>query len=446
MAMAGTPSQTNTIPGSESGQGGAMALVTTLFFMWGFLTCLNDILIPHLKSIFELSYAEVILVQFAFFSAYAIFSVPAGRVIEWLGYQGTMVAGLLTMAAGALLFVPAARIPSFPLFLTALMVLAAGITALQVAANPYVAVLGPARSASSRLNLTQAFNALGTTVAPFFGSALILTTLVKSSAELKALGPEQLTSYRIGQAESVIGPYLGLGVVLVLLAAAIGFYRLPKIASAEGSHQEIENLQDSIWRHRNLVLGAIGIFVYVGGEVSIGSFLINYFHMDIMGGMPEKAAARLVAFYWGGAMVGRFLGSAVLRHVATRKLLAFNACAAALLVVTSMLSTGPLAVYSIILVGFFNSIMFPSIFTLGLGGLGKLTGKGSALLCVAIVGGAVIPEIEAVLADRIGLHYAFIVPVLCYLYIAWFGGAVREVGREEAPSAAAIEVSASASS
>jgi FHS family L-fucose permease-like MFS transporter len=432
MGIASSQSQKVTAPGSEQVQGGAMAMVTTLFFMWGFLTCLNDILIPHLKEIFDLNYAKVMAVQLCFFSAYAVFSWPAAKVIEWIGYKRSMVAGLLTMAAGALMFIPAARIPSFPLFLTALVVLAVGIVQLQVAANPYVAVLGPARTSSSRLNLTQAFNSLGTTLAPFFGSALILSTTLKSAADKKLMNTEQLSAYRVEQAHSVITPYFGLAIVLTLLAISIALFRLPKIASVEGSLEEVSHLGDSVWRHRNLVLAAIGIFVYVGGEVSIGSFLINYFHQDFMGGIAEQVAGRLVAFYWGGAMVGRFLGSYLLQRISTRRLLTFNAGAAAALVVISMSTTGPLAMYSILAVGFFNSIMFPSIFTLGIGGLGKLTGEGSAVLCIAIVGGAIIPEIQGVLADTIGIHHAFIIPVLCYAYIAWFGGAAREVGREEA--------------
>lgn len=431
MAMPMSQSKSTTPPSIERSHGGAMAMVTTLFFMWGFLTCLNDILIPHLKSIFDLNYAQGMMVQFAFFSAYAIFSIPAGFVIEWIGYKGTMVAGLLTMSAGALLFIPASRLPSFPLFLVALAVLAVGIVSLQVAANPYVAVLGPERSASSRLNLTQAFNSLGTFLAPFFGSALILSATLKGNDEIKAMTSAQLSNYRIDQAHSVIMPYFGLAVVLMLLAIVIGLYRLPKIREAEASHRELENVHDSIWNHKNLILGAIGIFVYVGGEVSIGSFLVNYFHQDFMGAMPERAAARLVAFYWGGAMVGRFLGSALLQKISTRKLLSFNALAATTLVILSMLTSGSIATYSILLVGFFNSIMFPSIFTLGIGGLGKLTGKGSAIMCMAIVGGALIPEVQGLLADRIGIHHAFIVPVLCYLYIVYFGSVVREAGRED---------------
>jgi FHS family L-fucose permease-like MFS transporter len=281
------------------------------------------------------------------------------------------------------------------------------------------------------LNLTQAFNSLGTTLAPFFGGALILSASVKGADQIKTMSSAQLSSYRIEQAHSVITPYFGLAIVLVLLATVIGLYKLPKIQSAESLPSELENIQDSVWNHKSLILGAIGIFVYVGAEVSIGSFLINYFHQDFMGGMPPQAAARLVAFYWGGAMAGRFIGSALLQKISTRKLLACNALVACALVVTSMLSYGSVAVCSIILVGFFNSIMFPSIFTLGIGGLGKLTSKGSAIMVMAIVGGALIPPVQGLLADRIGIHHAFIVPVICYLYIAYFGAVVREPGRED---------------
>src|SRR5438067_1112638 len=397
----------------------AMAMVTTLFFMWGFLTCLNDILIPHLKSIFDLNYAEVMLVQFAFFSAYFFFSIPSGKLIDRIGYKRAMVAGLFTMGVGALLFIPAASAPSFPLFLSALIVLAAGITVLQVSANPYVAVLGPARTASSRLNLTQAFNSLGTTIAPTFGSKLILGAVAAPLAVevLRQLSPEQLHAYRISQAASVKGPYIGLALALLLLAVIIAFFKLPRIESAE-AHGEVH---DSVWRHRHLVLGAIAIFVYVGAEVSIGSFLTNYFNRSDIGGLSLQDAADLLKYYWGGAMVGRFVGSALLQKISTGKLLGFNAIMASLLVAASMLSFGHFAVWTILLVGLFNSIMFPSIFTLGVDGLGPLTGDGSALLIAAIVGGAIVPELQGLLADRIGIHHAFILPVLCYLYIAYYG-------------------------
>lgn len=408
---------------------GAMAMVTTLFFMWGFLTCLNDILIPHLKAIFDLNYAKVMLIQFSFFLAYFLFSLPSGKVIEWFGYRHRMVAGLCTMGVGALLFIPAASLPSYSLFLGALMVLAGGMTLLQVSANPYVAVLGPARTASSRLNLTQAFNSFGTFIAPYVGSALILGGATLGAAEMKLLSSDQLQAYRIHQASSVKLPYLGFSLALFLLAIVIAFYKLPVIESVEPHRGELASMQDSIWKHKNLVLGTIGIFVYVGGEVSIGSFLVNYMKEPEIAGFIEKVAARYLMFYWGGAMVGRFLGSALLQRVSTRKALGTAAAIAALLVLTSMLSTGSIAMWSILAVGFFNSIMFPSIFTLGIDGLGKLTSRGSAILIAAIVGGAVVPELQGLLADRIGIHHAFILPVLCYGYILYFSTAAHEIGR-----------------
>jgi FHS family L-fucose permease-like MFS transporter len=485
-------STTVTASGDERSYAVPLATVTTLFFMWGFLTCLNDILVPHLKSIFDLNYARVMLIQFAFFGAYFIFSIPSAKVIDWIGYQRSMVLGLLTMGLGAFLFVPAASVPSFPLFLGALIVLAAGITCLQVAANPYVTVLGKPQTASSRLNLTQAFNSLGTFLAPFFGSLLILSAAPKTMAEIRALAPDALQAYRLHEAATVKTPYVGLGLALVILAIAIGSFKLPKIEHAQ--HKVGEKVNDSIWKHPNLIFGAIGIFVYVGAEVSIGSFLVNYFHEAQIGGLAEKLAASFVAFYWGGAMLGRFIGSNLLGGakstymsavtavsialillsypierqmpagyepgvpnltwlawllVAGRPLLALVAivsaviailaalrggrmaartgillgvCAisTAVLVSLSMLTTGHLAMWSIILVGFFNSIMFPSIFTLGVAELGPLTGDGSGILIMAIVGGALIPVMQGWIADRIGIHHAFFLPVVCYLYILFF--------------------------
>jgi MFS transporter, FHS family, L-fucose permease len=397
--------------------GAPLATVTTLFFMWGFLTCLNDILVPHLKSIFDLNYTRVMLIQFAFFGAYFIFSIPSAKVVDWIGYQRSMVVGLLTMGIGAFLFVPAASAPSYPLFLAALIVLAAGITCLQVAANPYVTVLGKPETASSRLNLTQAFNSLGTFLAPFFGGLFILTAAPDMN-QIRALAPDALQAYRLHEAATVKLPYIGLGIALVILAVAIGSFKLPKIEHAQ--HQLGEKLNDSIWRHPNLIFGAIAIFVYVGAEVSIGSFLVNYFGQPEIGGLTEKVAASFVAFYWGGAMVGRFLGSALLQKMKTGGLLGICAVCAAALVAISMLTSGHVAMYSIILVGFFNSIMFPSIFTLGVAELGPLTGDGSGILIMAIVGGAIIPVAQGWIADHIGIHHAFFLPVICYLYILFF--------------------------
>ncbi len=395
-----------------------LAVVTTLFFMWGFLTCLNDILVPHLKPIFDLNYTEIMLIQFAFFGAYFLFSIPSAKLIDWIGYQRSMVLGLLTMGAGAFLFVPAASVPSYPLFLVALIVLAAGITCLQVAANPYVTVLGNPSTASSRLNLTQAFNSLGTFLAPFFGGLFILSAAPKTIDEIRALAPDALRAYRLHEAATVKTPYVGLGLALVLLAIAIGSFKLPKIPQAQ--HQIGEKVNDSIWKHRNLIFGAIGIFVYVGAEVSIGSFLVNYFSQPEIGGFTEKVAASFVAFYWGGAMVGRFIGSGLLQKMKAGRLLGICAICAASLVTISMLSTGHFAMWSIILVGFFNSIMFPSIFALGVAELGPLTGDGSGVMIMAIVGGAILPLAQGAIADRIGIHHAFFLPVICYLYILFF--------------------------
>jgi len=400
---------------------GAMAMVTTLFFMWGFLTCLNDILIPHLKSIFDLNYAQIMLVQFSFFSAYAVFSFPSGKIIDWLGYKRAMVIGLCTMGLGALLFVPAASLPSYPLFLTALIILAAGMTILQTSANPYVAVLGPARTAASRLNLTQAFNSLGTFIAPWVGSTLIIGAVAAPVAVevLRKMAAPELQAYRVSQAASVKGPYIGFALVLFLIAVVIGFYKLPTIPSAQ-SHGEKGTSYFDLIHHPHLIFGALGIFTYVGAEVAIGSFLVNYLNHPQIGNLTLTKAAYMLSYYWGGAMVGRFVGSALLQKIPAGKMLAFNAAIACILVITSMLTFGHVAMWTILLIGLFNSIMFPSIFTLSIDGLGPLTGKGSAVLVAAIVGGAIIPELQGLMADRVGIHHAFILPALCYMYIVFF--------------------------
>jgi FHS family L-fucose permease-like MFS transporter len=401
----------------------AMSMVTTLFFMWGFLTALNDILVPHLKSIFELNYTRVMLINSAWFGAYFVFALPAGKLIEKIGYKRTMVVGLVIMAGGALLFLPAANVPSFEFFLAALIVLATGVTALQVAANPYVTVLGPSRTASSRLNLTQAFNSLGTTIAPYVGGHLILAAAMLTSSELQRLSAPALLAYKQHEASSVKLPYVGIAVALTALALAIAMFNLPKIEATREFRPmgETDAAAKNLWKQRQLVLGALAIFLYVGAEVSIGSFLINYFAQPEIGNMTVKAAAGLVSLYWLGAMIGRFIGAAVLQKLSTRTVLGTVAVVACLLVLTSMASTGWLAMGTIICVGLFNSVMFPSIFTLGIEGLGPLTGKGSGLLVQAIVGGAIIPVAEGALADHIGIHYAFILPALCYIYIAYYG-------------------------
>ena len=401
----------------------AMSIATTLFFMWGFLTSLNDILIPHLKGIFSLSYTGAILVQFAFFVSYAVFALPGGKIVEWIGYKRTMIVGLLTMTTGALLFIPASKAASFPFFLGALIVLAAGITVLQVAANPYVANLGPQRTASSRLNLAQAFNSFGTFLAPFFGGWLILSH-IPAVVEGPELTGAALHASQMQQASSVQIPYLGIALALAVLAIALALVKLPTMDFTQDFRPGEANplTGDKLRNHPQLFLGALGIFVYVGAEVSIGSFIINYLHLPNIGDLTLARAGFFLSFYWGGAMVGRFVGAAILRRFSTGKVLGIAAIMAAALVLLSMLSFGHVAMFSIIAVGLFNSIMFPSIFTLGLADLGPLTGRGSSFMVAAIVGGAIIPLAQGKIADSsIGLHHAFVLPVLCYAYIAYFG-------------------------
>ena len=420
MAISGASQQGYSVSSGSgsSSTGRALAMVTTLFFIWGFLTSLNDILMPHLQDIFSLNYFQSGFIQFAFFGSYCVFALPAGKVIELIGYKRTMVVGLAVMAIGAFLFVPAAAAPSYPFFLAALIVLAAGITVLQVAANPYVSVLGPASTASSRLNLTQAFNSLGTTLAPFFGGYFILRSV--DPARLKQLST--VAAHQL-EASTVKLPYIGIGLTLILVAAAVAIFKLPRIQTTQEFRPigNTDNPMGSLWQHRNLVLGVVAIFVYVGAEVSIGSYLIKYFVQPDTGNLTTARAASYVAFYWGGAMIGRFIGAGVLQRVKSGTAVGFVSIVACLLTLLSIMSSGSLAVWSILLVGLFNSIMFPSIFTLGIAGLGPLTGKGSGLLVMGIVGGALIPLAEGKAADHIGLQHAFIIPALCYIYIAYYG-------------------------
>ncbi|HKI12739.1 MAG TPA: sugar MFS transporter [Candidatus Acidoferrum sp.] len=419
---------------------GPLAILTTLFFMWGSLTSLNDVLIPYVQHVFKIRLAASMLIQTAFFSAYFIFSIPASKIIDWIGYKKAIVVGLFTMVVACLAFYPAARIPSFPFLLAALIILATGITILQVAANPYVAILGKPKTASSRLNLTQAFNSLGTAVFPWIGARLILGTTA-AAVNLNASA----------EANAVVKLYVYFfATALTLLAIGIGLSKLPTISTAQ--HHLGERVDDSVWKHPNLVFGAIGIFVYVGGEVAIGSSIANYLALDNIGGfissanIPDAAmryraaiavAAKYISLYWMGAMVGRFIGSALLQKIKPGKLLALAAIMAGLLVTISVTASGHTAMWSILAVGLFNSIMFPCIFTMGIAELGPLTGDGSGILNMAIVGGAIVPWIVGKAADLInrsyyptmsqgetswgqGIHYALIAATFCYLYILFF--------------------------
>ena len=399
----------------------ALGVLTTIFFMWGFLTCLNDILIPHLKSVFQLGYFQAMLVQFTFFGAYFLMALPAGWMVAALGYKKGIVAGLAIAGVGALGFWPAATLQLYPAFLAALFVLATGITVLQVAANPYVALLGPERTSSSRLTLAQALNSFGTFLAPLFGGMLILSSVVKSPAELAALPPAEHLAYQAQQAQAVQGPYIGLAVVLFLLAVFVWLFRLPALSEATDKGDHARHGFAEVLRHPHVLFGVLGIFFYVGAEVSIGSFMVNYLSMPDIGHLSEQQAAKYVSWYWGGAMLGRFAGSALMAKFSPRKLLATFAAINALLVLTTMSSSGALAMYSIIAIGLFNSIMFPTIFALGIERLGPMTSKASSLLIMAIVGGAIMPPLQGLFADHIGLQHAFFLPLLCYLYIVFYG-------------------------
>ncbi|USJ00989.1 L-fucose:H+ symporter permease [Xanthomonas prunicola] len=414
--------------------GVALSVVTTIFFMWGFLTCLNDILIPHLKAVFELNFAQAMLVQFTFFGAYFLMSLPAGWLVNRLGYKQGIVAGLAVAAVGALGFWPAAELRVYGAFLGALFVLATGITILQVAANPYVALLGPERSASSRLTLAQALNSLGTAIAPLLGGWLILANTVMSSDQLKALPEAEQLAYRVQEAQAVQGPYIGLGIVLFLLAIFVFLFRLPALTDASAQKDESKHSLLDALRHPHVRFGVLAIFFYVGAEVAIGSLMVNYFSLPQIGGFTEREATKYVSAYWTLAMIGRFIGSALLAKLSPRVLLSVFAAINAVLLGLTMASGGMLAVYALVAIGLFNSIMFPTIFTLGIERLGPLTGRASSLLIMAIVGGAIVPYLQGLLADSIGLHESFVLPLLCYLYIVFYGiwgsrlrGALAEV-------------------
>lgn len=428
-------------------------VVTTLFFMWGFITVLVDALVPRLRDVFELTYFQSGIVQFAFFTAYAVFSIPGGVLISKIGYKKGAVVGLFMMSAACLLFYPAAEFRVFAIFLLAMFVLAGGITILQVAANPYVAALGPEETASSRLNLAQAFNSLGTTIAPLISAAFILSNSVLSSSEINVLSESERLSYYASEASAVQGPFIVLAFVLIGLALAFSAFKLPKIL--EGEDQKTGSYKVAL-KKKHLTFGALGIFVYVGAEVSIGSYLVNYFlsldivsmvensslmkaiaeilsvvsfsNVDVTNMNPAQLAGTFVFFYWGGAMIGRFLGSALLQKFEAGELLAVYAAVNITLLLISMMSNGYLAMWSILCIGLFNSIMFPNIFTLSIKKLGVHTAQGSGILCTAIVGGAFIPPIYGSIADSFGLQTALIFIAFCYGYILWYGKTGSKLG------------------
>ncbi|MGA7339014.1 MAG: sugar MFS transporter, partial [Terracidiphilus sp.] len=403
---------------SGSGHSGALTspgylmpfiTVTALFFVFGFITNLNMALVPHLRSIFDLPYAWAMLAESAFFLAYFVFSSPSSKLIEMIGYKRTMVVSLFIQVVGCLLFVPAARLVSFPLFLTAVFVVGAGITALQTSANPYVAILGPEDSAPVRLTLAQALNSLGGSLAPLVAGAFILADPNKVETQAAI-------------ANTVRGPYIAIAAALLILGLAVAFSHLPPVTTTQEFRPGKEGdalLSRSIWSYRHTVLGAVGIFFYVGVEVGLASIAVNYFKQQGMSSL--KTASFLVSLYWFGALIGRLLGSWILTRVKSGKLLGIFGFAATALIAVSMFTSGNVAIWTLVLCGFFNSIMFPNVFALGIAGLGPMTSKGSGLIMTAIVGGAVIPYLLGAAADRWGIQHAFVIPMFCYLYIAYYG-------------------------
>jgi len=414
-------------------------LLTILFFLWGFITVLVDSLIPRLRELFTLTYFQAGLVQFAFFGAYFLLSIPASYILSKIGYKKGIILGLLTMATGCLLFYPAASYRVFGIFMLAYFILAGGMTILQVAANPFVAVLGSEDGASSRLNLSQAFNSLGTAIAPAVGALFILSDTIKTEDEIAALTGVAKDAYLASEASAVQLPFLGLALFIGLIAVIFLFAKLPKMISETQTGTYAKAL-----KNKNLMLGVLGIFFYVGAEVAIGSYLVNYFlDMNLVEVIKENTLMKSIAegilnsgliendnkaivgvfvtFYWSGAMIGRFVGSYLTRIMKPGKVLGIFATIAIILIVISINTTGLVSMWSILAVGLFNSIMFPTIFTLSIDGLGELKPKASGLLCTAIVGGALIPPFYGYLTDQIGFKTALLFIIVCYSYILWFG-------------------------
>lgn len=419
MASPITTTATSAVPPAQDGvrYGPALSLLATLFFMWGFITVINNTLLPHLRSVFELSYTQTTLIESVWFIAYFVASLPSAKLIERIGYQKSLVAGLGIMALGALGMILAARLPSYGVTLAALFVIASGITLLQVAANPYVAVVGKPETASSRLNLVQAFNSLGTTLAPLFGGYLILgrTASGTAVAGAAALTPAQ----RLADAQSVQLPYLIVAATLVVLAIVIARFPLPAMGAATRRAAKEERRHHSLWKHRNLVWGVPAIFIYLIAEIGVSNLFINFVSQPQIGNLSHEQASHYLFLLWGGMMVGRFVGSFAMRAIAPESALAIASIGAFMVMSIAASTTGHLAMWALISVGLFHSIMFLTIFTLGIRGLGPLTEEGSGLLIMAIAGGALV-VVQGWLADRFGLQTSFLLTAACELYVLFY--------------------------
>ena len=394
----------------------ALRLLASLFFIWGFITVINNTLLPHLKSVFELNYAQTTLIESVWFIAYFAASIPSAKLIERIGYRPALVIGLLVMALGALGMVPAARMPSYTVTLLALFVIASGITLLQVAANPYVAVLGEPQRASSRLNLVQAFNSLGTTLAPLFGGYLILGRSLAGRAQSGAM---LSAAERIADARAVQLPYVIVAGVLILLAALFLSVHLPDMGRETRRVSAEERRGHSLWRHRNLVLGVPAIFIYLIAEIGVANLFINFVSQPNIAHLTHERASHYLFLLWGGMMVGRFAGSYLMRAVRAESVLAAFSISACVCMLVTSFAQGSAALWALILVGVFHSIMFPTIFTLGIRGLGPLTEEGAGLLIMAIAGGALV-IVQGWLADVFGLQRSFLLTAACELYVLFY--------------------------
>lgn len=394
----------------------ALGVLASLFLIWGFLSTLNNTLLPHLRSVFDLNYRQTTLIESVWFIAYFFAAIPSAKLIERIGYKKSLVWGLLAMAFGALLILPASTIPSYGMVLVALFIIASGITLLQVAANPYVAVIGSPATSSSRLNLVQAFNSMGTTIAPLFGGYLILGRSVSGTAEA---GTVLTQAERLADAQSLQLPYIIIAATLLVLAVVIALFPLPDISAATRRASAAERKGHSLWRHRNLVFGVPAIFIYLIAEIGVGNLFINFVSQPDIGNLTHEQAARYLFILWGGMMVGRFLGAFLMRSIPAETVLAWFSVGAFVVMIVTVFASGPLAMWSLILVGLFHSIMFPTIFTLGIKGLGPLTEEGSGLLIMAIAGGALV-IVQGWLADLYGLQLSFLLTVACELYVLFY--------------------------
>ncbi|WP_033923362.1 sugar MFS transporter [Sphingomonas sp. 37zxx] len=417
--MALPPTAATTATGQGAGPQvyrSALTLLASLFFMWGFITVINNTLLPHLRSVFELDYTQTTLIESVWFIAYFFASIPSAKLIERIGYQKSLVVGLVIMAVGAMLMVPAARMPSYGVTLFALFVIASGITLLQVAANPYVAVVGSPETASSRLNLVQALNSLGTMLAPSFGAYLILGRSVGGTSQAgTVLTPAQ----RLADAQSVVLPYVMVAVVLLVLAVIIARFPLPAMGSATNRVSKAERAKHSLWHHRNLIWGIPAIFIYLIAEIGVANLFVNFVGLPEIASLTPEEGGHYLTFLWGGMMIGRFAGSLIMQKFDAAKVLAVFSIGAFVVMLVTVFTTGPVAMWSLVLVGLFHSIMFPTIFTLGIRGLGPLTEEGSGLLIMAIAGGALV-VVQGWLADEYGLQWSFLLTAICELYILFY--------------------------